>query len=86
MVATIKKVLPDVRIFVFGSRVNGSFRQYSDLDIVVKGNEIIPLDKISIIQGIFSECDLPYKVDLIDFYRVSEEFKQIMMKRTIEWT
>lgn len=58
----------------FGSRVNGTERPLSDLDILSK----LPLTKVQVstINEAFEESNLPFKVDLILWGQIDANFQQ----------
>ena len=70
----------DCTVAVFGSRYNGSFKAYSDLDLVFtqKDGKRLGLERTSEIGFAFANSDLPYVVDVIDYNAVSDEFKAII--------
>ncbi len=70
-------------VFVFGSRVDGSSRQFSDLDLALDSDRPIPLRIISELRETFSESDLPFRVDVVDIARVSQEFKKIILSNCV---
>lgn len=70
IVDTILKKYP-YQFFVFGSRVKGTHRQFSDLDLAYKG---VPESIIAQIEGEFEESDLPITVDLVNLDRCSPDF------------
>ncbi len=78
----IKKVLqeflPKAEYRVFGSRLHGTAKTYSDIDIGVVMTEPIPLATLALLEEKLSESDLPYKVDLVDYQRISESFRAII--------
>lgn len=61
---------------VFGSRTKGNPKRYSDLDICIM-DEIKDLE-LSYIEDEFENSDLPFKVDLIVWNNISDEFKDII--------
>jgi len=63
------------RALVFGSRVRGSARQYSDLDLALEWDRPLGLDRIAQIAEALSESDLPYKVDIVDLALVDPAFR-----------
>ena len=70
----ITKYLPDCKIYLFGSRVKGTAKEYSDIDIALDSknlNENILLK----IQNEFENSTLPYEVDIADLNNISETFK-----------
>lgn len=73
IVKTILKKYP-YTFFVYGSRAKGTAKQFSDLDLCLKGK--ISVAEIGRIKGDFEESNLPIKVDLISWEAVSDAFKQ----------
>jgi predicted nucleotidyltransferase len=70
--------LPNAEYRVFGSRIKNTARPYSDIDIALVSPEKISLATLSLLEEKFSESDLPYKVDLIDYQRISDSFRRII--------
>ncbi len=71
-------IAPQYEVWAFGSRVNGTPKPFSDLDLVLIGNEAISLDIRANLAEAFSESDLPWKVDLVDWHSISPEFRNII--------
>lgn len=63
-------------VWVYGSRVKGNARKYSDLDLVIKGNRRIQQSVLLELKDAFEESDLPFCVDVLDWNRISDEFKK----------
>ena len=74
----LKKHVPDVEVRVFGSRVGKITKKYSDLDIVLVDIKEVSSVKIATLKEEFSESDLPFRVDVLDWYTTSENFKNII--------
>ena len=70
--------LPHVKVYAFGSRVSGSPRKYSDLDLALDMGKPIALSALVKIKEAISETSIPYVVDLIDYACISVEFKKII--------
>ena len=64
--------------YAFGSRVKGTQKRFSDLDLCLK--ESIPFNIQGHIDEDFEESDLPFKVDVIDWNLISPEFREIIKK------
>lgn len=64
------------KTWVFGSRVTGRARRYSDLDLVIDAGRRLTLDEIAELAEAFSDCDLPYKVDLVDWQDIDDRWRQ----------
>ena len=72
-----------VKPYAFGSRTQGSARQFSDLDIVLISSEPLAFSLLAELQEAFSESDLPYRVDLVDWGRISDAFKAVIEPQLI---
>jgi predicted nucleotidyltransferase len=59
--------------YAFGSRVKGTQRRLSDLDICFMEN--IPWNIRAHIDEDFEESDLPFKVDVVDWNMCDEGFR-----------
>lgn len=83
---TVKKIVKqhvDDKVWqpiIFGSRACGRARKYSDIDIGFLGPRPVSQQVIYRVIDDFEESDLPYKVDVVDFYNVDENFKRIALK------
>jgi len=70
--------------WVFDSRATGQSKKYSDLDLCIKANHPLGLDVMSALPEDFSESDLPWKVDIVDRWCVSDEFRAIIDRDRIK--
>lgn len=69
------------KVFYFGSRVNGTNRERSDVDIGIEGNEIVPYDKLHQILNDIDNIRTLYKIDFVDFKDCSEAFVDLAKKK-----
>jgi type I restriction enzyme S subunit len=76
--AILVRHVPDAVVWVFGSRATGQSKKYSDLDLCIKASHPLDLDVMSALAESFSESDLPWKVDLVDWYSISDVFRAII--------
>jgi uncharacterized protein len=79
---TVRQILarhvPDCEVWAFGSRVTGTSRPHSDLDLVVMTSEPIPRRTLVRMEEDLEESPLPFRVDVLDWSRVSPEFRRII--------
>lgn len=72
----VKEILNNFKItvYVFGSRIKNTAKPFSDLDLCLKDN----YDKSTVrkLQDAFEESDLPFKVDVVVWSELSENFKK----------
>ena len=64
--------------YAFGSRARGNPKKLSDLDICFFDN--IPSNIVMNIEEDFEESDLPYKVDIVDWNKCSDDFRVLIKK------
>ncbi len=69
---------PRATVWVFGSRATGGARLYSDLDLAIDAGRPLTLDEIANLSEAFRNSDLPYRVDLVDWYTLDARFRQII--------
>jgi type I restriction enzyme, S subunit len=74
----LQKHIPEREVWAFGSRAKWTAKEFSDLDLVVIGQEPLPLSVAAALADDFSESDLPWKVDLVDWATTSEGFRKII--------
>ena len=71
-----------VTVYIFGSRVLGTHKPASDIDlgIACHNNEKLPFDVLLSLYDAFEESDLPLFVDIIDINNTSGAIKQEILK------
>jgi predicted nucleotidyltransferase len=74
----------EIDLFVFGSRALGKAKKYSDYDIGIKSEKKIPLNIMTKIKIALEDSELPFKVDVVDFLNVRDEFKKEALKKIIK--
>lgn len=82
---TVKRILntrvAECEVWVFGSRVTGGARKYSDLDIALIGAEKIDIQRLEALRDDFAESALPFMVDVLDWHDISDSFRQVISKK-----
>lgn len=82
-----KYISPDeYKVFLFGSRAVGNNSKWSDFDIGIIGKEVLPYSKLEMIESELEDSNIPYRVEIVDFARVSDKFKKIALGKVIQWT
>ncbi len=69
----LNEIVPQNNVYLFGSRVTGNAKQYSDIDIMIAG-EPLSLQVLADLNEALSESDLIYLVDVVEQSRISESF------------
>ena len=75
--------VPYAEVWVFGSRATGKAKPFSDLDIAIITTQPLPLDVSASLHDDFSESDLPYKVDVVDWATTSASFRTIIARTKV---
>ncbi len=64
------------KVFLFGSRAMRTHHPKSDIDIGIWGkNRLDSQTKLDLVEQM-DNSNIPYKVDMVDFFLVSNEFKK----------
>ena len=77
---------PSTQAWVFGSRATGRARRYSDLDLAIDAGRCLTLDEIGRLTEAFSDSDLPYRVDLIDWHDIDDRWRRMIAAERMSLT
>jgi predicted nucleotidyltransferase len=69
--------------WVFGSRATGRAQPYSDLDLAIDAGRPLTLDERARLAEAFRDCDLPYRVDLVDWRSIEDRFRKLIATQRI---
>jgi predicted nucleotidyltransferase len=75
-----------IKTWVFGSRATGRARRYSDLDLAIEAGRRLTLDETARLAEAFSDSDLPYRVDLVDWHDIDDRWRQIIVAERVALT
>ncbi len=74
----LRRYVPARQVWAFGSRVTGNVKPFSDLDLAIIGSEPVPSLVLADLKEAFSESELPFKVDIVDWADTKENFRSII--------
>jgi len=74
----LRENLNNCEIRVFGSRINGKAKKYSDLDLIIIASEKVEAKKLYKLMEEFEYSKLNIRVDIIDYNSVSDSFKKVI--------
>jgi type I restriction enzyme S subunit len=80
----LEKHVPEYEVRAFGSRVTWTAKESSDLDLVVMTDKPLATMRLADLKEDFSESDLPFKVDVVDWAATKEGFKKIIEKQAVK--
>ncbi|MCA3155589.1 MAG: restriction endonuclease subunit S [Burkholderiales bacterium] len=79
----LKKYVPLCEVWAFGSRAKWTAKEYSDLDLAIITDRPLSLDVSASLSDDFSESDLPWRVDVVDWATTSESFRKVIERDKI---
>lgn len=75
----------NVKVVVFGSRARNDCRVNSDIDIGIIPSGGMDLNKLALLRAKIEEMNVPYKVEIVNFAEVSEDFRKEALKEVVVW-
>ena len=70
--------VPECEVRAFGSRVRGTHKPHSDLDLVVIGAARLPVPRLGLLQEAFRDSTLPFRVDVLDWHAIPASFHTVI--------
>ena len=83
--ALLKKHLPGVEVWAYGSRVNGRSHDGSDLDLVLRGPDLARIDpsRLAGLTEALRDSTIPFLVEARDWTRLPERFHREIERRHV---
>ena len=75
LLSQIERFLPHATVWAFGSRVKGTHRSTSDLDLAIICDKKTAHQSLLQLGAVLEESDLPFKVQLLDFNRLPKNMQ-----------
>ena len=74
----LREKAPEAEVWAYGSRVDGTSHEASDLDLVIRGPGLRPIPSVDMqtLREAFRESNIPIIVDLHDWSRLPETFQR----------
>ena len=79
----LRSVVPDREVWAFGSRAAEAAKPYSDLDLALIGETPLSPDTLAELREAFSESNLPWRVDLVDWATTTPAFRKVISARKV---
>ncbi|QIM62029.1 DNA polymerase beta subunit [Pasteurellaceae bacterium Orientalotternb1] len=79
----LQQRVPNLSVWAYGSRVKGTAKTYSDLDLAIITQTPLTFLQLAELEEAFSNSALAWKVDLLDWASANETFKNIVRKQYI---
>lgn len=83
----IRETVPEKEyiVFLFGSRVAKNNHEYSDIDVGIWGLHPFRPDLRFSLEEKIENSLIPYKVDIVDFSRIGQQFKKEALQHIEIW-
>ena len=85
IIAVISALMPDVKIYLFGSRARGTNSPSADIDIALDGGKELPVADVDEIKGMFKESNIMYKIDVVDFHSITDLMRREILQERKIW-
>jgi predicted nucleotidyltransferase len=79
----LRQHIPEQEVRAFGSRAAGRAKPFSDLDLLALSRQPIEPLRWALLHEAFSESDLPFKVDLIDWSTADTSLRERFLNGSI---
>jgi predicted nucleotidyltransferase len=85
LMGLIRSYAPEAEVWAYGSRVTGGAHEASDLDVVLRNPADLEQRQPNLpeLKQAISESSLPILVDVMDWARVPDEFRQEIEKKHV---
>ena len=83
--AVLAEHVPDAEVWAYGSRVDGTHYEGSDLDLMVRGPGLadVPLLCLDALTDGFGASDIPILVEVHDWARVPDAFREEALRKHV---
>ena len=85
IITIIKKLIPNCKIYLFGSRAKSRHYPGSDIDLAVDTPQKIDRHVICSIKEEIEKANIPFFVDIVDLQRSDDALKSQVKKDHVEW-
>ena len=76
----------NVRVLPFGSRARSDSRIWSDIDMAVQTNPLLPAGSLSALREALEESSCLLNVDVVDFNGANAAMRESIDRDGIEWS
>ncbi len=85
LLEALRKNVPDAEVWAYGSRVNHTAHETSDLDLVIRNPDQLdaPQRNLHRLRAALSESNLPMLVDVLDWARIPDNFRREIQRQSI---
>ncbi|MEX0849726.1 MAG: nucleotidyltransferase domain-containing protein [Candidatus Dependentiae bacterium] len=85
MLGILNVLFPGAQIYLFGSRARGTYTDSSDVDIAIDAGQKMELSSVGEARDVMEALYIPYKVDVVDVYRMPEDMRKMVLSEGKLW-
>jgi len=78
----LRRHVPHCEVLAYGSRVSGSARRYSDLNLAIIADESLDWRELDALRDAFAHSDLPIIVDVVDWNALTPQSRKLIERDT----
>jgi predicted nucleotidyltransferase len=78
-------LFPDAKVYLYGSRARGNYREWSDIDLALDAGQPLDFFDVCEAKNLFEASNIAYKVDVVDRLSVSKEMREDILKEGVLW-
>lgn|SRR3990167_3814418 len=86
LVRLVKAIVPDAKIYLFGSYATGNATELSDIDLAIESNTKLSRFDIYEIKSIIEASNIIEDIDIVDLDQVDLNFKKSILEKAVLWT
>lgn len=85
IVGIISVLIPEAKIYLFGSRARGSYKKSSDIDIALDAGK--PLENVDVdeVKSMLNESNIRHLIDVLDFHSVNASMQESIVQERVVW-
>ena len=85
IIVVLSALVPQAKIYLYGSRALGTHRQWSDIDLALDAGTKLDAGIVEEAKEVLEALRTPYRYDVIDLNGVSDKFRAIVMRDKKIW-
>lgn len=85
IIAIISALVPEAKIYLFGSRARKTHSRSSDIDIALDAGKALSRAAVDELTSIFSATNIMERIDVVDIHQISQEMRDSITQEGIVW-
>ena len=85
IIAIVSALIPEAKIYLFGSRARGTNSEWADIDIALDAGKLLETRDVYELICMFKESFIKYDIDVVDLYQVSDLMRDQILKDKVIW-